>query len=380
MTTYSDKGPKPEVGKFLAFDHLSFWVGNAKQAAHWYCIRFGFKPVGYKGLETGTRKVVSHVVQLNDTIFVLNSPLEPGNEEMGRYLSKHGDGVKDIAFTVEDCEKIYKRAIENGAVSVKEPWEESDEDGSVTMASVQTYGDTIHTFVERKNYKGTFLPHYKLSQYVDPVLSLLPDTGIRFVDHVVGNQPEDEMTSTSDWYLKTLQFHRFWSVDDKQVHSRYSSLRSIVVTNFEETVKMPINEPAKGERKSQIQEYIDYNGGAGVQHIALNTSDIIATITALRARGVEFLNIPSTYYENLRERLKSAKVTVTESVDVLEKLQVLVDYDDQGYLLQIFSRPVQDRPTLFLELIQRKNHTGFGVGNFKSLFEAIEKEQFDRGN
>jgi 4-hydroxyphenylpyruvate dioxygenase len=300
--------------------------------------------------------------------------------EMGAHLKKHGDGVKDIAFAVENCKGIYKRAIDNGAVSVQEPWEESDEDGTVIMASVQTYGDTVHTFVERSNYNGRFLPHYKEPRFTDPVLDLLPETGIKFIDHVVGNQPEDDMEPVSDWYIKTLQFHRFWSVDDSQIHTRYSALRSIVVTNFEETVKMPINEPAAAERKSQIQEYVDYYGGAGVQHIAINTSNIIETITALRARGAEFLKIPDTYYDNLRERLKSAKIKVVESLDELQKLQILVDYDDQGYLLQVFSRPVQDRPTLFLEFIQRRNHTGFGVGNFKSLFEAIEKEQFERGN
>ena len=245
---------------------------------------------------------------------------------------------------------------------------------------MQTYGDTVHTLVERKNYKGKFLPGYVLATQVDPIIKLLPPIGLDFIDHIVGNQPDNEMTPACEWYEQKLDFERFWSVDDTQIHTEYSSLRSVVVTDFDETIKMPINEPANGLKKSQIQEYVDFYGGAGVQHIAFNTQDIIKAVENARARGGDFLEVPDTYYDNLRERLKSSKLKVTESIDVLQKLKILVDYDENGYLLQIFTKPVEDRPTLFYEFIQRKNHQGFGAGNFKSLFEAIELEQGRRGN
>ncbi|XP_055349250.1 4-hydroxyphenylpyruvate dioxygenase-like [Paramacrobiotus metropolitanus] len=381
MTTYTDKGPKPEKGKFLNFDHISFWVGNALQAATFYCTRMGFKPVGYKGLETGSRDIAAHVVQQNKIRLVFISPYDPGNQEYGEHLIKHGDGAKDVAFAVEDLDGIVQKAKERGGTVVKDIWTESDEYGTVRFATVQTYGDTTHTLVERGNYKGTFLPGFAPSPIAnDPLLGQLPEGHLDFVDHVVGNQPDLEMTPVAEWYERVLQFHRFWSVDDSQIHTQYSALRSIVVANYEETVKMPINEPAKGFKKSQIQEYVDYYGGAGVQHIALNTSDIIATITNLKARGLQFLEVPKSYYDNLRERLKSAKIKVTEDLDKLEKLKILIDYDDNGYLLQIFTKPVQDRPTLFFECIQRHNHSGFGAGNFKALFEAIEADQDARGN
>ncbi|XP_020899728.1 4-hydroxyphenylpyruvate dioxygenase [Exaiptasia diaphana] len=383
MTTYSDKGEKPTVGRMLAFDHITHWVGNAKQAASYYCTRMGFEPMAYKGLETGSREEVAHAVRQDKIVFVLKSALVPNNElteTMGKHLTLHGDGVKDIAFEVEDCISLYKECVKRGAKSVREPWEESDDDGKVTFATVQTYGDVTHTFVERKDYKGIFLPGYKKTMQEDKLLAKLPSGKLSFIDHVVGNQPDDQMVPVAEWYENNLQFHRFWSVDDKQVHSKYSSLRSIVVTNYEETIKMPINEPAHGMKKSQIQEYIDYYGTAGVQHIALNTSDIISAVANLKERGVVFLSIPDKYYDNLRERLKKASITVTEDLDILQKLNILVDFDDQGYLLQIFTKPMQDRPTLFLEVIQRHNHAGFGVGNFKALFESIEADQADRGN
>ncbi|KAM3602168.1 uncharacterized protein V6R79_025593 [Siganus canaliculatus] len=381
MTSYTDKGEKPLRGKFVKFHHVTFWVGNAKQAASFYCDKMGFEPLAYKGLETGSRDVVSHVIRQDKIIFAFQSPLNPGNEEMGRHLIKHGDGVKDIAFQVEDCDFLVKTAKERGAVVVKEPWVEQDSHGRVKYAVVQTYGDTTHTLIEYLTpYKGLFLPGFKEPLFKDPLLTKLPSGGLSFIDHIVGNQPDDQMVPVSDWYQNCLLFHRFWSIDDKQIHTDYSSLRSIVVTNYEETIKMPINEPAPGKRISQIQEYVDYNGGPGVQHIALNTSNIIEAIVNLRARGMEFLAAPDTYYVALRENLKSAKIKVKEDLDRLEELKILVDFDEKGYLLQIFTKPVQDRPTLFLEVIQRNNHFGFGAGNFKSLFEAIEKDQDARGN
>ncbi|TWW74118.1 4-hydroxyphenylpyruvate dioxygenase-like [Takifugu flavidus] len=381
MTSYTDKGEKHARGKFIKFHHLTFWVGNAKQAASFYCDKMGFEPLAYKGLETGSREVVSHVIRQDKILFVFASPLNPGNEEIGQHLIKHGDAVKDIAFQVEDCDFLVKTARERGAVVVREPWVEQDDHGKVKYAIIQTYGDTTHTLIEYLGpYTGLFLPGYKEPLYKDPLLAKLPPAGLRFIDHIVGNQPDDQMVPVTDWYQKCLLFHRFWSIDDKQIYTDYSSLRSIVVANYEETIKMPINEPAVGKRISQIQEYVDYNGGPGVQHIALNTSNIIEAIVNLRARGMDFLSAPDTYYDDLRQKLKTAKIKVEEDLDVLQKLRILVDFDDKGYLLQIFTKPMQDRPTLFLEVIQRKNHFGFGAGNFKSLFEAIEKDQDARGN
>ncbi|XP_046483578.1 4-hydroxyphenylpyruvate dioxygenase isoform X1 [Neodiprion pinetum] len=379
MTSYTDKGPKPKGGKFLNFDHLTFWVGNAKQAASFYCARMGFEPVGYRGLETGTRDKASHAVRQNKIVFIFESAYEPDNEEMAVQLSRHGDGVHDVAFTVEDIYTIVKIAREHGAKIVRDVWEEQDEFGIVRFATVKTYGDTQHTFVDRSNYTGPFLPGFKATKK-DPIVALLPPVKLNFIDHVVGNQPDNEMENIVKWYEQCLQFHRFWSVDDTQLHTEYSALRSIVVTNWEETVKIPINEPALGKKRSQIQEFVEYYGGAGVQHIALNTSDIIAAIENLRIRGMEFLDVPDSYYEMLKDRLKNSSVQITEDLSMLQKLKILIDYDDDGYLLQIFTKNMQDRPTLFIEIIQRHNHNGFGAGNFQALFEAIEFEQAKRGN
>uniref|UniRef100_A0A674D0Z4 4-hydroxyphenylpyruvate dioxygenase n=1 Tax=Salmo trutta TaxID=8032 RepID=A0A674D0Z4_SALTR len=334
-----DRGEKHDHGKFVCFDHITFWVGNAKQAASYYCNKLGFEPLAYRGLETGCRDVVSHVVKQDKIIYVFASALNPGNKEMGEHLIKHGDGAKDIAFTVENCDYLVQKARERGAIIVKEPYVLEDKYGRVKLAVLQTYGDTTHTFVERTAYNGLFLPGFHTPLHRDPLLAKLPSGLLNFIDHVVGNQPDDEMVFCFHRYQKNLLFHRFWSVDDKQLQTDFSALRSIVVANYEETVKMPINEPAMGKRKSQIQEYVEYYGGPGVQHIAMNTSDIITA-----------------------------------------ELKILVDFDDNGYLLQIFTKPVQDRPTVFLEVIQRHNHQGFGAGNFKALFEAIEADQNARGN
>jgi len=378
----TDKGPKPEKGQFLAFHHLTFLVGNAKQAASWYATRFGMTPILYKGLETGHRQVCSHVLKKDKIIFVFESALNPNDKELGEMLVRHGDYCRDIAFSVEDLESIVSKAREAGAIIVKDIWEESDEQGTVRMATVRTYGDVTHTLIERTKYKGDFLPGFKQPPYKIevPLLANMPNTELQFIDHCVGNQSDDQMVPAVEWYKKCLQFHRFLSVDDKQICTDFTSLRSIVVTNYEETIKMPINEPAIGLRKSQIQEFVDFNGGAGVQHIALNTDNIIKTVQHLYDRGVEFLVAPACYYDMLIEKLKTSKVKINEDISLLKKLNILVDYDDDGYLLQIFTRPVQDRPTLFFEIIQRRNNNGFGVGNFKALFEAIEKEQGLRGN
>lgn len=373
-----DESKRP-LGRFFGFHHCEFFVGNAKQAASYYVTRFGFKRVAYQGLETGSTDYAVHVVRQNNVVFSFRSCLQPNEGPLNAILAKSGDGVHDVAFEVDDARGIYEKAIGRGAVSVSEPREESDEHGTVVLASVQTYGDTVHTFVEKRDYKGAFLPGYVAVNDADPLADVTPSPNVDFIDHIVGNQPDLEMEPTAVWYEKMLDFHRYWSVDESVIHTEFSALRSIVMADFDEVVKMPINEPAPGKKKSQIQEYVDFFGGPGVQHIALNTTDIINAVTQLRARGVDFLSIPDTYYDNLRERLKKSPVNITEDIDVLQKLQVLVDYDDKGYLLQLFTKPLEDRPTLFIEIIQRHGHNGFGAGNFSALFKSIEDEQALRG-
>lgn len=372
---------RPPIGKFLGFDHVVYWVGNAKQAASYYTTRFGFEYVAYKGLETKEREVVSHVVRKNKVFLEFQSSYQAEDKlGMGDHLKKHGDGVRDIAFTVEDAKLTFETAKSRGAKVVKELSTISDEHGEVIMGTVQTYGDTTHTFVQRNNYKGPYLPGYKEHHLKEVLNAHFEPVEFEVIDHCVGNQALGDMEPTAEWYEKMLDFHRFWSVDDSIIHTDYSSLKSIVVADFDEVVKMPINEPANGKRKSQIQEYVDYYYGAGVQHIAFRTKDIIKCITLLRQRGVEFLDIPPAYYKNLRENLKHSKIQVKEDLDVIEKLKILVDFDDKGYLLQLFTKPVEDRPTLFYEFIQRENHQGFGAGNFRALFVCIEMEQEKRGN
>jgi 4-hydroxyphenylpyruvate dioxygenase len=372
----------PPAGEYLGFDHIHFWVGNAHQAAAFYVCRFGFAPLAFRGLETGCRDVQTHVVGLGAIRFAFSSPLEPGNHAMGHHTMRHGDSVKDVAFTVDDCRAVFARAVAGGAVPVSPPETLRDAAGECVVATVAApYPDAWHTFVQRGAYAGAFLPGYARVTEEDPQAALFDEPPpLAFVDHCVCNQPDGQMVPVVDWYTRTLGFHRFWCVDDSQVHTEYSSLRSIVVADRSERVKMPINEPAAGLRKSQIQEFIDYNAGPGIQHIALNSTDIVAAVTLLRSRGVRFIQVPGTYYEDLRARLGRSGVDVREDLDALQQLGILVDFDDAGYLLQIFTKPVQDRPTLFLEIIQRRVHEGFGVGNFRSLFEAIEREQALRGN
>jgi len=380
MTSYENKGEEPTVGKYKGFDHMHLYVSNAKQVATYYILRLGFEPVAYRGLETGSRQYATHVLRQNDITLAFSSPLAPFETEMSRHIMIKGDAVKDVAFTVEDCKEIYEKAISRGAKSVKPPTEETDEFGTVILATIQTYGETTHTFVQRNGYKGVFLPGFKPVEFNDPLAKSLVSPGLNYIDHIVGNQADLQMEPTAKWYEDVLGFHRFWSVDDSQIHTEYSSLRSIVMADWTEKVKMPINEPAAGKRKSQIQEYVEYHGGAGVQHVALNTKDIIHAVSNLRSRGMEFLSVPKTYYDDVRKRLSKSPLKVNEDLDVIEKLNILIDFDDQGYLLQLFTKPVEDRPTLFYEIIQRNNHEGFGAGNFKSLFESIERDQALRGN
>eukprot|EP00834_Sanchytrium_tribonematis_P000319 NODE_6_length_70510_cov_1.054395.p24 type:complete len:360 gc:universal NODE_6_length_70510_cov_1.054395:21152-20073(-) len=356
MTSYEDKGTKPNV-TYDGFDHVRFYVGNAKQAATYYITKLGFEPYAYRGLETGSRQVASHVVRQKNIIFVFESPLLPTDNKLNPHIALHGDGAKDVAFKVDDCKHVYSEAVKRGAVSVREPSELEDENGKVIIAAVKTYGDTIHSFVERKGYKGHFLPGFIACQ-PDPITKLLPKIGLEFLDHCVGNQPDLQMVAACEYYEKTLQFHRFWSVDDKQIHTKYSSLRSIVMADWDEKIKMPINEPAQGMKKSQIQEYVDYYGGSGIQHIALRTENILQDIQRLKERGVEFLSIPEEYYVQLKKNLDKIGTKVAEDLEEIKKLHILVDFDEHGYLLQIFTKPLQDRPTYFIEVIQRRNHQG----------------------
>lgn len=369
------------IPKYLGFDHIHLWVGNALQAATFYTARFGFAPIAFRGLETGRRDICTHVVGLGDIRIALSSPLEPGNAVMGAHASRHGDSVRDVALRVTDATFAFEFAVARGAVPVVVPERLEDAAGFVVLASVEApYSGVVHTFVERAGYQGVFLPGFEAVEGADPLVVAFPEVPLDFIDHCVCNQPDGAMNSIVDWYTRTFGFRRFWSVDDSQVHTKYSSLRSVVVADADNLVKMPVNEPAPGIRKSQIEEFIEYNGGPGIQHVALNSSDIVRAVAALRERGVRFLTVPATYYEDMRRRLGESVTKVTEDLDTLQRLGILVDFDETGYLLQIFAKPVQDRPTLFFEVIQRHHHEGFGVGNFRSLFEAIEREQALRGN
>ncbi|KAF5272190.1 hypothetical protein FQA39_LY01272 [Lamprigera yunnana] len=373
------KGPSLSLGAFLSFHHLTFYVGNAKQAASYYISRMGFEPLAYKGLETGFRKYAAHAIKQNKVVFVFVSPYDPKEIDINQHIVKHGDGVKDISIDVEDLENIIRIAKQKGAEIVKDIWTESDEDGYVKFATIQTYGDTTHTLMDKKMYKGFFLPGYtKVDQ--DILCQVFPPTNLDFIDHVVGNQPNFQMEPVTEWYETVLQFHRFWSVDDSKIYTEHTALRVMVIANYEETIMMPITESAEGKKKSQTEEYVEYYGGGGVQHIALNTKNIIESVKHLRKRGVEFLKIPDLYYEMLEKRLKHSAVRIVENIEQLKELQILIDYDENGYLLQIFTKPLQDRPTVFLEIIQRNNFNGFGAGNVKALFEAVEMEQKKRGN
>ncbi len=357
--------------EILGTDHVGFIVGNAKQAAVYYQERFGFTPVAYKGLETGCRDKTCWVMRQGKITLVLETPMTQDHPH-NAHLAKHGDAVRDLAFLVDDARKAFEYTTANGAPAVMEPTEIEDEHGKVILATIGTYGDTLHTFVQRLDYDGPFLPGYDA---IEPTAPVEP-VGLEFIDHVVGNQGDGEMETVVKWYEDVFGFHRIWTVDDKDVSTEFTALRSVVVANPNEYVKMPINEPADGLRKSQIQEYVEANYGAGVQHLAMYTHDIVATISKLKANGVEFLQVPDTYYEMLLDRVGD----IDEDVKELQKYGILVDRDDQGYMLQLFTKPVQDRPTLFYEFIERKGARSFGKGNFKALFESIEREQERRGN
>ncbi len=353
------------------FNHCEFYVGNAKQTAFYYCSTMGFKPIAYCGLETGNRNKVSYVLNQNKINLLITSPLK-NNTEIGAHIERHGDGIKDVAFTVDDSELAWKTSLNRGAKSAIEPKEIKDSNGVAVISAIKTFGDTTHSFIERKNYHGVFLPRYHNNENK----FTYDETGLIHIDHIVGNQEEGEMKNVCEYYENVFGWHRFWTVDDKDITTKYSSLRSIVMANNNEKVKIPINEPAEGLKKSQIQEFIDFYGTAGIQHLAFSTKDIIKTVKKMRKNGVEFLPTPSSYYDELRKRIGD----IDEDIEELKRLGILIDLDENGYMLQIFTKPLQDRPTLFFEIIQRKGSNSFGKGNFKALFESIEREQQKRGN
>ena len=353
-------------------DYVEHYVGNARQAAHYYRTAFGLRLAAYRGPETGTRDRASYVLVQNKIRFVLTTPLEPVHL-ISDHVRLHGDGVRDIALWVDDAESAWRETTRRGARSVREPETLRDEWGEARVSAIGIYGDTIHTFVERRNYRGVFLPGFAPVTTED---ALARPVGLTYIDHIVGNVALGDMNRWVDFYHDVMGFKMFKHFDDKDISTEYSALMSKVMSNGNERVKFPLNEPARGKRKSQIEEYLEFYHGPGVQHIAMATDSIIDTVRKLRSQGVDFLRVPSTYYEDLQARVGH----IDEPIPELQDLGILVDRDDEGYMLQIFTRPVEDRPTLFYEVIQRKGSRSFGKGNFKALFEAIEREQARRGN
>ncbi|HEY8296838.1 MAG TPA: 4-hydroxyphenylpyruvate dioxygenase [Candidatus Baltobacteraceae bacterium] len=363
--------PKTNPLAQIDWDYLEFYVGNAKQAAHYYCSAFGFDRVAYAGPETGVQDRASYVLVQNKLRFALTSSLRP-DDAIAKHVALHGDGVKDVAILVKDARAAFDQAIAGGAKAVLEPTVSSDANGRIVKATIATYGETVHSFIQRDGYRGIFMPGF-VAQHGTVAFAQKP--GLQFIDHCVGNVGWGEMDPWGDFYAKVFGFSQLVSFDDKDISTEYTALRSKVMTDAEHRVKFPINEPAQGKKKSQIEEYLDFYRGAGVQHVAIRTDDIIATIRALKTNGVEFLDTPDSYYDDLEARVGH----IDEAMQMLRELRILVDRDDLGYMLQIFTKPLQDRPTVFFEIIQRKGSLSFGKGNFKALFVSIEKEQEKRG-
>ncbi|MBV9081687.1 MAG: 4-hydroxyphenylpyruvate dioxygenase [Acidobacteriaceae bacterium] len=375
QVTERTEGPTTSQTDFLPIhgtDHIEFYVGNAKQAAYFYRAALGFSFVAYRGPETGTRDRVSYVLAQNKIRFVLTTPLQPSGE-VADHVMRHGDGVKSIALWVDNAGSAWDETTSRGARSVQAPVTIEDQNGRAKLSAIALYGDTIHTFVERRDYRGAFLPGFADVPGPDRIAR---PTNLQYIDHVVGNVGWGQMNTWVDFYERAMGFRMFKHFDDQDISTEYSALMSKVMTNGNERIRFPINEPAVARKKSQIEEYLDFYGGPGVQHIAMATPDIIQTVTRLQDQGVDFLSIPTAYYEDLIARVGK----IDEPVYELAQLGILVDRDDEGYMLQIFSKPVEDRPTLFFEIIQRKGSRSFGKGNFKALFEAIEREQARRGN
>jgi 4-hydroxyphenylpyruvate dioxygenase len=370
LRTATPPVPKHDEMPLLGIDHLELYVGNGIQAAHYFTHALGFRETAFAGLETGMRDRACHLLEQGRIRFLLTSPLH-GGSEIARHIAEHGDGVKTVALSVPDAEEAYRVAVRRGARGLIEPHEESDEHGTVRLATIATYGETVHTFVQRDGYEGAFLPGFERADEARESTDHF--TGI---DHVVGNVELGRMEEWVAYYERVFGFTEMIRFTDQDISTEYSALMSKVMADGKGRIKFPINEPAEGKRKSQIEEYLEFYGGPGVQHIALSTTDIVATVRALRERGVRFLMTPSSYYEELPERIGE----IEENLADLSELGILADRDDEGYLLQIFTKPLSDRPTLFLEVIERHGARGFGEGNFKALFEAIEREQERRGN
>ncbi|CAG8243163.1 unnamed protein product [Penicillium salamii] len=403
---------------YIGFDYIGWYVGNARQTVSYFVTHYGFSVLAYRGPETGSFATTAYVIGNGAARFMFTAPLDSPESswdtraseeerafcsEVHAHLTKHGDGVKDIAFQVDDVRGVWNHAVENGAESTRDPEVLKSDDGEVLVAGIQTFGDTIHTLIDRSAYQGPFLPGFKAVERTDRLQELLPNIDLLEVDHCVGNQGWNGLDGIVNYYENTLNFHRYWTVDDKEMCSDFSAMRSVVVASPNEVIKMPLNEPAKGKKKSQIEEYAlsllrfhkylhlisandvwyrfcDYYNGAGCQHIAFRTHNIIEAVDGLLKRGVEFLSVPDSYYVDVRNRLERMGTKVSEELETLQKYNILIDFDEGGYLLQIFTKHVGDRPTVFLEVIQRENFDGFGAGNFKSLFEAFEREQALRGN
>ncbi|CAG7929465.1 unnamed protein product [Penicillium olsonii] len=380
---------------YIGFDYIGWYVGNARQTVSYFVNHYGFSVLAYRGPETGSFATTAYVIANGAARFVFTAPLGSPDSlwdtraseedrsfcaEVHAHLTKHGDGVNNIAFQVDDVRGVWEHGVENGAESIQDPQILKTDDGEILVAVIQTFGDTIHTLIDRSSYRGPFLPGFRAIDGSNRLQEYLPKIDLIEVDHCVGNQGWNDLDGVVSFYENALNFHRYWTVDDKEMCSEFSAMRSVVVASPNEVIKMPLNEPAKGKKKSQIEEFCDYYNGAGCQHIAFRTNNIIETVDGLLKRGVDFLSVPDSYYADVRRRLEQTGTKVAEELDSLQKYNILIDFDEGGYLLQIFTKHIGDRPTVFLEIIQRENFDGFGAGNFKSLFEAFEREQALRGN
>lgn len=381
---------------YEGYAYVTWYVSNSKQTAAYFINCLGFKPFAYKGLETGSRAVCCHVVRNNDAVFQFVSPLRNGFarnainnfkvREINDFIVLHGDAIRDVAFDVDDVDLVFTTAVSNGARAIEAPTDISDDHGKVRVAKVMVFGDTTHTLLNRKEYNGLFLPGYTgtkasvFNTFETKTIKSLPPVLLVKIDHCVQNQDWNMMEKSCEFYAKAFGFHRFWSVDERDVSTEYSALKSVVMAAPNDQIKMPINEPAKGKCPSQIEEFVDYYNGPGIQHIAILTKDILGTIKAMKERGCEFIDVPEKYYRDLFLRLSKSTVKVEQPLEEIKKLGILMDFDEKGYLLQLFTKPLVSRPTVFIEIIERHNHNGFGAGNFKALFETIETEQMARGN
>ena len=372
ISTENKNKPVTDFLPLQGTDYVEFYVGNAKQSAHYYITAFGFQPLAYAGPETGIKDKASYAIRQNSLTFVLTTSLRPDNP-IADHIYKHGDGVKALALKIDDATSAWEETTKRGAKSYMKPERMKDNAGELVMSGIHTYGDTVHLFIERRNYKGVFMPGYK--EWKNPYFKPL-QSGLLYVDHCVGNVGWDQMNVWVKFYEEVMGFRNILTFDDSDISTEYSALMSKVMSNGNGYVKFPINEPAEGKKKSQVEEYLEFYNGEGVQHVAMATKDIVKTVSELRKRGVEFLQVPTTYYDDLLDRVGK----IDEDLGPLKELGILVDRDEEGYLLQLFSKPVQDKPTLFFEIIQRKGAKSFGKGNFKALFEAIEREQGARGN